>query len=428
MVGASLCLFFLVYLLLAGVALDGFRATRLGPFELRNPRRVDAMVRHNDDARAAVRVWTVVALTALVAAIALLQARWMPLERQDPILPIWAAITAAVTLLTIALDRLVAAPVAALAGEAFLYWTWPVVELLRLMAWPVAVLELAARRIGRFLSGNDGEEFASPIQEEILSAVNEGEREGAIHEDAADMIEGLIELHEVAVSDVMTPRTNMVMLKRTATIDEARRAIIEHGHSRIPVHGESRDEIVGLLYAKDLLPFLESSREGPGDLRGLHLRDPLYVPETKPVNVLLREFQKGRVHIAIVLDEYGGVAGLVTIEDILEQIVGDITDEHDPTEPAWIARVSDHAIEVDARVRLNEVNESLPLGLPENAEYDTIGGFAFNHLGRIPRPGESFQHEQARFTVLEASERAIQRLRIDLAAAGDSVPSAPAPS
>ncbi|MGL5097935.1 MAG: hemolysin family protein, partial [Planctomycetia bacterium] len=307
-----------------------------------------------------------------------------------------------------------ARPLGRLYAEPLLYWTWPAVNLVRIVLSPAIGLERAADALVRQMTGSPAAVVHNPIQEEILTVVNEGEREGKILvENAADMIEGLMAMHEVVVSEIMKPRTDMVMLKASDSIEEARRVIVHSGHSRIPVYEESRDEVCGVLYAKDLLPYLNAEEDVPSCLAEMPLRRPVYVPETKPVDVLLREFQRERIHIAIILDEYGGVAGLATIEDILEEIVGEIDDEYDPTVLPSIQRLDANRVEVDGRVHVDEVNELVDLRLPEDGDFDTIGGFVFNTLGRIPKPGETLEYGDAVLTILEASPRTIHRLRIE---------------
>jgi CBS domain containing-hemolysin-like protein len=261
------------------------------------------------------------------------------------------------------------------------------------------------------LMGDDDEVLDDPIQEEIRTVVNEGEREGQIAGEAVDMIAGLIDLHRVEASEIMTPRTDIVMLPITTTIEVARREVAESGHSRIPVYGASRDDIVGILYAKDLLPY--GADESRADLSSLQLRQPAYVRENKPVDVLLRDFRKGGVHIAIILDNYGGVAGLVTIEDVIEEIVGDIKDEYDEDEVPAIRMIDQTTSDVDARLDVESINEHLSIELPEGVDYDTIGGFVTSLLGRIPKTGESLSHENVHITVTDASDRTIRRLRIE---------------
>jgi CBS domain containing-hemolysin-like protein len=221
-----------------------------------------------------------------------------------------------------------------------------------------------------------------------------------------------MDLHQVEVGQIMTPRTDLVMFPVKMTIQEARGQIAESGHSRVPVYGGNRDEILGVLYAKDLLPHIDSP--ATAELSTLQLRQPIYVPYSKPVDVLLREFQKGGIHLAIVLDEYGGVAGLVTIEDIMEEIVGDIRDEYDEDERPPIEAVDERTHDVDARLDIESVNEAIPLAIPDGPDYDTLGGYIANLLGRIPKTGEHFEHEGVQFTILEGTDRTVGRIRIHL--------------
>ena len=225
-----------------------------------------------------------------------------------------------------------------------------------------------------------------------------------------------MELQDEDVAAIMTPRTEMVCVDVESSLDEARWRLIESGHSRVPVIGESTDDILGLLYAKDLLKALPAQRtagESISVLRDL-LREPVHVPVTTEIP-LLELMKRKKVHLAIVLDEYGGVAGLVTMEDILEEIVGEIDDEYDkPEEAEEIHIVSPTVTEVDGRVHLDDLNELFHYGLPEDGEFDTIGGFVFSQLGRVPSVGEAISWKQLKFTVLTADRRKITRLRIEV--------------
>jgi len=174
---------------------------------------------------------------------------------------------------------------------------------------------------------------------------------------------------------------------------------------------------IGVLYAKDLLG--QVAQEQPGQLKAL-MRKPFFVPETKPLDDLLREFKARKVHMAVVLDEYGGTAGLVTIEDLLEEIVGEISDEYDRPEEALLHRVDEITIEVDGRLYVDELNDALELDLPEDEDYDTVAGMVFSELGYVPSVGEELTTHGAKFTVLEADDRKITRLRVQLAAAEDA--------
>jgi CBS domain containing-hemolysin-like protein len=194
------------------------------------------------------------------------------------------------------------------------------------------------------------------------------------------------------------------------SLNEARRLLLECGHSRIPLVDGSPDEIVGILYARDLLEAL-SEEEPKKSLREI-VRTPFYVPETTTIDALLESMKRERLHLAIVLDEYGGVTGLVTMEDILEEIVGDIADEFDEREESLYHVVDTHTLSVDARMHLDELNDLFDLNLPDDQDFDTIGGLVFSELGRIPKQGERLEVEGLRILVLAASERKISRLEL----------------
>lgn len=281
----------------------------------------------------------------------------------------------------------------------------------RIVLWPFGrafdAIEFIVRRLlGRPEASEEQEtEWA---EQEILDAVSEGEAHGAVDEDQKEMIESVFELDETSVSAIMTPRTDINAVPVDATFDDVRAAILQRGHSRVPVYEGTIDHIVGVVYAKDLLRL---EPDEPFDARRVMRRAP-YVPESKTLDELLDEFRATKVQIAIVLDEYGGTAGLVTIEDILEELVGEIDDEYDQKPPPAINRVDDDTLEVDARVHISEINEELEIKLPEEEDYDTIGGFVFATLGKIPAAGEEFKHENVAFRIVAAEPRRINRLRI----------------
>ena len=263
----------------------------------------------------------------------------------------------------------------------------------------------------------EDEEEAQEAREDVLDAVSEGENEGALDDEEREMIESIIEFRDQEVSEVMTPRTSVFGIAVDTPIDEAVAQVIQQGHSRIPVYGESLDDIKGVLYAKDLLT-LWADRTGTMPTLASLLRKPTYIPETKNTLELLRQLRSEKVHLAIVLDEYGGMSGLVTIEDILEEIVGEIEDEYDrgnPEATAGITLIGERTAEMSGRVRIDEVNEALDLELPGEDGYDTIGGFLFSKLGRVPEPGETFAFEKARFEVTEADDRRIHRVTVTVA-------------
>ena len=301
-------------------------------------------------------------------------------------------------------------------AEPFLYYTWPVWRLIGLVAEPLRAIARVLDAIFHRLAGRKPTPLdEESIGEEIRTIVTEGHREGLLEEEAREMIEGVIELGDDDVSQIMTPRTDMHMLQVELPWEELVADVIHMGHTRIPVYETNRDDLIGVLYVKDLIP--ELAKPDPADRRSVRelARKPLMVPETKKVDDLLAMFQQERTHIALVLDEYGGVAGLVTIEDVLEEIVGEIVDEYDEEHEEEIHSVKSGVCEALGRAHVDEINEFLDIKLPEDGDYDTIGGFVFTELGRVPAAGEEVVYQRAvRVTVLEASKRRIERVRVEL--------------
>src|SRR5262245_29945487 len=245
-------------------------------------------------------------------------------------------------------------------AEGFLYHTWPTWQLIgvatRPLVWCAYAFDSMIQRVTGRVYGQLNEDA---FEEEIRSIVTEGHREGLLEEEAREMIEGVIELGDVVVSHIMTPRTEMNMLQVEQPWDEVIDYVTASGHTRIPVYDKSRDDIVGILYSKDLLPELaKRSGESRRPLPEL-LRKPLFVPESLGVTDLLRTFQQSRTHIAIVLDEYGGVSGLVTIEDVLEEIVGEIDDEYDSPPVQDIVKLDDDRCEALGRAHVDQINAEM---------------------------------------------------------------------
>lgn len=275
------------------------------------------------------------------------------------------------------------------------------------MIWSLHLFDPVVRRI----SGADLEDTDdNDLSEEVLSVVEDHEDGGEVDDVQKEMLEAVFDLSSTDAEQIMTPRTDVQGIEVDATIQDVKDAVMEHGHSRIPVYEQTIDNIVGILYAKDLIRHLGD--DGPFDLRSI-LRDAMMVPESKNVGELLAEFKARKVHIALVLDEYGGTAGLVTIEDILEELVGEIQDEYEAAEETpSIHRVNETTLHVDARVEIDDLNDELQIGLPEDEDYDTVGGFVFATIGHIPRVGESFEFEGFRFTVTEAQRTHVVRIEV----------------
>ena len=226
------------------------------------------------------------------------------------------------------------------------------------------------------------------------------------------MINAVIELGDRRLHEVMVPRIAIVALPASSSFDEVVDLIIEEGHSRLPVYETSVDEVVGILYAKDLLPFLKSSADSRPNVRTL-LRTPVFVPESMTIDDLLHEFQRRKVHIAIVLDEYGGTAGLVTIEDLLEEIVGEIQDEYDVEEPL-VEMLDDHSARVDGRSSVDDLLDlwDSKLQLEDEDEYDTVGGLVYHRIGGIPQPGDEVHLDGLRLTVETTDGRRVGKVLV----------------
>ncbi len=306
-------------------------------------------------------------------------------------------------------------PIAAarVGGEVFIARTWPMWRVGgKLLAPSIAGTERVEGILHR-IKGTSQHLTELELEEEIREVVTEGQREGLIEDEAREMIESVMALGDVNTSEIMTPRTDMMSLPVDLNWDEALGQIISSGHTRFPIYRNNRDDVVGILHIKDMLHEMARAPEAKRRPIAELLRQPFFVPETKPVDGLLQEFQHSRNHIAVVLDEFGGVSGLVTIEDVLEEIVGEISDEHDDAVGDRIKPIDEHSCEALARVHISEINEFLGLHLPDE-QFDTIGGYVFHQMGRIPHAGEELTHENLRFKVLEATRRRIIRLQIEV--------------
>ncbi len=243
--------------------------------------------------------------------------------------------------------------------------------------------------------------------EQILAMAEDNE---IIDRDARSIIEGAMQVSDMQVRDIMIPRTQMVVIRADASLEEMLPLIVTSAHSRYPVVGESLDDVLGVLLAKDLLPQILCREESPFSIREL-LRPTVVVPESKRLNVLLREFRQNRNHMAIVIDEYGGVAGLVTIEDVLEEIVGDIEDETDEEEDSYIRKITEDDFFVKALTPIEDFNEYFGSSLPDD-DFDTIGGLVIHALGHMPSRNETATIDRFEFQVINADQRKIHSLRL----------------
>jgi len=296
----------------------------------------------------------------------------------------------------------------------FLYHTWRFWLVLGMAFFPLGAGAHVVDGLLRRLAGRTADETSEEeaFEDEIRAMVTEGLRDGHLEPDAREMIEGVIELGDADVAEVMTPRSRMDVMSVGLSWREAMEFVIRVARTRIPVFEQSLDHVIGILYVKDLLPELTKPETDRRPLRDI-VREAWFVPTTMPVDDLLQEFLDTHSHMAVAVDEYQAVAGLVTIEDVLEEIVGEIVDEHDMEDEEEILLIDDDTAEVSADAHLDEINEELGLELPESDEFDTIGGLVLSRLGRIPKPDEQIELAGVRITVIDASRRRIERVRIE---------------
>ena len=265
--------------------------------------------------------------------------------------------------------------------------------------------------VSRALTGGRAAKAAFLTEEELITLLHVSEEQGVIEEQEHDMIHGIIEIGDKSVREVMVPRTDMVALDKSATLQDIVRIFKQHRHTRLPVYKGDLDHIVGLIHAKDLLLFYTLASAPEFNLDKI-LRPILFTPETKKVDELLHEMRSKKVHMMIVVDEYGGTAGLVSLEDLLEEIVGEIRDEYDQAEEEHFKLVSPTEAVVDARYSMDELNSRLGLGINESGEYDSVGGYVVASLGTIPAPGAQFQGGRARWKVEQARGNRVEQVRL----------------
>lgn len=249
-------------------------------------------------------------------------------------------------------------------------------------------------------------------RQQLMAILRLANSRDILDNDALTMIEGVLQVSEIQVRDIMVPRSQMVVVDQNAPPREFLPIIIESQHSRFPVIGENRDEVIGVLLAKELLRFTFTGEDN-FNFKSI-LRPAIFIPESKRLNVLLKEFRLNRNHMAIVVDEYGGISGLVTIEDVLEQIVGEIEDEYDIDDiSTFIRKLDDHLFTVKALTPIDKFNEFFHTKFSDE-DYDTIGGLVMRHFGKLPKKGDSIQIDDGLFKVLHADNRRIRLLRVTL--------------
>jgi CBS domain containing-hemolysin-like protein len=372
------------------------------------PERADSIARHDEETERSSESLAIMS-GLLIAALAGATAA----EVEPPAV----AYLVVATVLGIALVGYVAAAaIGRVFAERLLDALWPIAPLIRGLAAPLTLVGAGAEWIARQFGGSDdAPPRPASVEVEIPPDDDNPEAdEPDLPDSVRAMLEHVVELTRRDVSELMVPRSRMVMKQATISAREAASVFRSTGLSRIPLYGENRDDIVGILYAKDLFPALLDAADAELSPRRL-ARPAYFIPESKAASELLEDLRSRRLQIAIVLDEYGGVVGLITLEDVIEELVGPIDDEHDqppPSEPIRPLGVGKY--EVDATLPLEELNERLGLQLPTEDDITTVGGFVFHALGRLPEPGATFRWGGVEFTVLEVADHSIRRVRLEL--------------
>ncbi|MBN1256388.1 MAG: HlyC/CorC family transporter [Planctomycetes bacterium] len=329
---------------------------------------------------------------------------------------IWKISQLTLAVILLAAMLLLAVPLKMLAREKteeLLVLLSPLLWILTLPLRPVAALMIIIedKIIGSFRHQDEAEE---EDRDEIIAAVTDGKHQGVVEEEEREMIVNIFDLKNSDLSDIMTPRTDICAVAIDTPLDEAIQLSNDKGFSRVPVFEETRDNIKGVFYVKDALNLWGKHPESQPKLSEL-MRPPYFVPETKNVADLMRELQEKKMHLAVVLDEYGGTAGLVSIEDVVEEIVGEIQDEYDPEEDVLLRKLAAGHFDADARTHVHDMNEALEYKvIPEDEDYETLGGFILDQLGHIPAPRESLVWESVRFSIRSSDERKIGRVRVEV--------------
>ncbi len=398
-------------------ALAGYSRSRLEKLceQYSKESRFTEILEHDESTHLAVRAWSwfflAAFLSSLFSGMALAPTTW------------WLTVEIALVawICAILVELWIARPIGLVYADRLVYFCWPLLVMMRNVMLPVLYVSSAIRRLLLVFSGQPIE--GPPIEEELRDVIEEGEREGSIKSEAADIIERSIGFHQLTVDDVMTPRTQLIMVSADADVVNAAKLIDESGHSRLPVYDvtksekESKDrgpKILGIIHAKDILPLLISESDRSKPISSLELHEPLMVPVNQPLVDLLTEFKRRYAHVAIAVDEFGTIAGMVTIEDILEEIVGEIEDEYDdPTDNYRVIRIENKGVEIDGRVPVQIFNEEFGNLVPESEHYDTLAGYVLDHMGNVAKPGESFDTPTGKFTVVSTSKRQIRRVRVD---------------
>lgn len=373
-----------------------------------HPGRADEVAHHDERTERAAETLAVVTGLTLAALLG------VAVDREAPSLAVEAVIGIALAVGTI--GYVIAGVIGRVFAERVLDRCWPAALWLRLVTTP---LTFATKQVEALVErlAHEPDTLPRPTSVEVeipADGDNPEDSESDLPESTRELLQHAVALTRREVSELMTPRSLIVTLPSSVSAQTAARTFRETGKSRIPLFGENRDDIVGILYAKDLFPRMTDTSDLTTILPKSLARAAYCVPETKNAYDLLEEFRAQRTQIAIILDEYGGVAGLITLEDLVEELVGDIDDEHDvPTALDTIVPLGGSRYEVDASLTIEDFNDRLDLKLPTDGDFLTLGGFVFHSLGRLPEPGETFRVEGIEFQIVEVLDHSIRRVMVD---------------
>lgn len=325
-------------------------------------------------------------------------------------------ITLIISFFSLVLGELAPKRIAMQAPEKISFAAVPILIFFAKAAKPlVKVLSVSTNAIVRLFGFDPNASLENVTEEEIMMMVDVGEEKGVIENVQREMINNVFEFNDLDAGDIMTHRTDMVAVEADdTTFEELVQLAIETGFSRIPLYDDDPDNIIGIIYVKDLLRYVGKQMPGKDTLRNI-MRDAYYIPETKPCGEIFAEMSSKRIQLAVVVDEYGGTAGIVTLEDLVEAIMGNIQDEYDQ-EDEEISRIDENTFTIDGVTDIDEVNELIGTELPEG-EYDTLGGYIISRLRYLPKDGEMnvVQYENVTFTVLNVGERRIGKIRVEVA-------------
>ncbi len=350
-------------------------------------------------------IGTMARITACVLLFALVQRLFDP----EPGWPVILTSIAIASVVVIVLTEIVPRAIGRAYGERCARFVLLPMRALSVAAWPVTFPFMAIIRLfSRLFNVRESLDRAADFEEDIINILETRDKSTELEEDERELITSVVEFTDTIVREVMVPRVDIVAVDSAATLRDTHRKIMETGHSRVPVYDETIDNITGIFYARDLLKFVDSGKLGELLVTD-EMHGPIFVPETKNVNDLLQEFQRKRMNIAIVVDEYGGTAGLVTMKDLLEEIVGELQDEDD-REEVLFAELPDGGFVVDAKMPIDEIEEETGISIPESSEYETVGGYIYTELGKIPHQDEVFQRNGVLIKIVAVDERRIHKV------------------